>query len=219
MNIERTIRKRGIESVLHFTTNRGLVGALAVKGLLSRRRLRDEDLLEYVLHVNAARRPEAAADFDKSNDWLDYVNLSISEINTRFLAVSRRWHNNAAVWWCVLEFYSRIMTHDGVYFATTNNSYDRCIRSEGVEGLESLFVERVERKADWSVRRRSRAPHLPTCEQAEVLYPKRVDVEYLRRVYVAEEEHHDIVGGWLKEFNCPGVEVLHSREKFGGCPN
>ena len=219
MSIGRGIQDRGIESVLHFTTNRGLVGVLAVRGLLSRRRLSVENLLEYVLHVNAAHRPEAAGDFDKSNDWLDYVNLSVSEVNTRFLAVSRRWHNNAAVWWCIMEFDAKIITHDGVYFATTNNSYDRCIRGAGVEGLDALFVERVWRKADWSVGRRSRASYLPTCEQAEVLYPKRVGVEHLRRVYVAEEEHHDIVGGWLKEFNCPGVEVLRSGEKFGGCPN
>ena len=35
MSIGQVIRERGIRSVLHFTTNRGLVGVLAVKGLLS----------------------------------------------------------------------------------------------------------------------------------------------------------------------------------------
>lgn len=85
MSVKTFIRDRGIDSALHFTTNHGLVGILAVGALLSRRRLDKEYLLEHVLHVNAARRPEAAADFDKSEDWLDYVNLSISEVNSRFL--------------------------------------------------------------------------------------------------------------------------------------
>ena len=219
MSVGQIIQERGIQSVLHFTTNRGLVGVLAVRCLLSRRKLRDEQLLEHVLHVNAAYRPEAAAAFDKSEDWLDYVNLSISEVNTRFLAVSKRWHNNVAVWWCILEFDSEILTHDGVYFATTNNSYGQCLRGADGEGLTALFQERVWRKADWSVRRYGRPTHLPTCEQAEVLYPERLRGQHLRRVYVADEEHYDVVGGWLREFDFPDVEVLHSSDKFGGSPN
>lgn len=219
MSVGQVIRERNIGSVLHFTTNCGLVGVFAVGSLLSRRQLGDEDLLEHVLNVNAAYRPEAAAAFDKSEDWLDYVNLSISEVNSRFLAVSRRWHNNAAVWWCILEFDPYIMSHDGVYFATTNNSYDHCLRGAGVEGLMALFQERVWRKGDWDAWRRGRPNHLPTCEQAEVLYPGRLGAEHLRRVYVEEEEHCDIVGGWVKQFHFSQVEVLYSRDKFGGRPN
>ena len=219
MSVGRVIQERGIPSVLHFTTNHGLVGVLAAGSLLSRRRLPDERLLEHVLHVNAAKRREAAADFDKSEDWLDYVNLSISEVNARFLAVSRRWHNAAAVWWCILEFDPQIMEHDGVYFATTNNSYDQCSRGAGEEGLVALFRERVGRKPGWSAWRHGRPSHLPTCEQAEVLYPGNLGVEHLRRVYVEKEEHSDIVGGWLMEFGFEQVEFVHSNDKFRGCPN
>ena len=109
VTIQEIISDRRIESVLHFTTNRGLVGILANGSLLSRHRLNDDQYLEHVLHVNAANRPEAAANFDKSENWLDYVNLSISEINRRFLEVSKRWHNNSDVWWCIFAFDSDIM--------------------------------------------------------------------------------------------------------------
>ena len=220
MSLKTLIRDRGIDSALHFTTNRGLVGVLAVGALLSRRRLGKEDLLEHVLHVNAARRPEAAADFDKSKDWLDYVNLSISEVNSRFLEVSRRWHNRSDVWWCILEFDGNILAHDGVYFTTTNNSYDLCMRGAGAEGLQALFANRIVRKSNgWSVDRRGRRQELPTCEQAEVLYPESVSIEYLRRVFVNDGDHYDAVGGWLQEFNRDHVEVTLSTRKFGGQPN
>lgn len=219
MKIAKFLREHVIDSALHFTTNRGLVGAFAVGKLLSRSRLSNESLLEYVLHVNAARRPEAAADFDKSENWLDYVNLSISEINTRFHEVSKRWHNSADVWWCILEFDSEILEHEGVYFATTNNSYELCQRGTGIDGLQALFADRVGRKEGWSVSRRGRPPHLPTCEQAKVLYPKSVSLDHLRRIYVQDAEHYDAVGGWLLEFDRSGVDVKVSRKKFGGQPN
>lgn len=171
------------------------------------------------MHVNAARRPEAAADFDKSANWLDYVNLSISEINTRFLGVSKRWHNNADVWWCILEFGSTIMTHDDVLFATTNNSYQLCKRGVGAHGLQALFAPVVHRKERWSVMRLGRPTHLPTCEQAEVLYPNSLDTKYLKCIYVEENDHHDVVGGWLQEFGLDDVDVIVSSAKFKGRPN
>ena len=219
MTIQQIISDRGIERVLHFTTNRGVVGTLAQGSLLSRSRLHDEQYLEYVLHVNAARRPEAAADFDKERNRLDYVNLSISEINRRYFEVSMRWHNNSDVWWCILSFDPEIMTHQYVFFATTNNSYALCKRNEGADGLEALFVDKIKRKPGWSVPRRSRPSHLPTCEQAEVLYPGEVSIEYLRCIYVGKDDHHDAARGWLQEFDLQGVDVVVSPQKFKGCPN
>lgn len=219
MTVQQVISDREIESALHFTTNRGLVGTLAMKSLLSRRKLSDENYLEYVLHVNSAKRPEAATDFDKSKNWLDYVNLSISEINTRYLSVSRRWHNNVDVWWCILDFDSDIMTHDHVFFSTTNNSYALCERNEGADGLEALFADKIRRKQGWAVWRGSRPSHLPTCEQAEILYPRAVSTEHLRRIYVEEDDHQDLALGWLQDFGLNGVDVVVSAQKFGGNPN
>lgn len=219
MTIQEIISDRGIEHVLHFTTNRGIVGTLASRCLLSRFRLPQEKYLQHVLHVNAAVRPEAAVFFDKSKNWLDYVNLSISEINSRFLRVSRRWHDNSNVWWGIFAFDAEIMTHDGVAFATTNNAYDQCIRAGGVEGLNALFAPRIQCKQTWSIPRRDRPPHLPTCEQAEVLYPAGVSTEFLRRIYVKEDDHHDQASGWLSEFGFDDVDVVISAQKFLGRPN
>jgi hypothetical protein len=219
MTIEHIIAERGIRELLHFTTNRGVVGTLASKALLSRFRLPQDKYLEHVLHVNAAVRPEAAEFFDKSQNWLDYMNLSISEINNRYFQVSERWHRGADVWWGILAFDPQIMTHDGVVFATTNNSYNRCLRQCGVAGLEALFVPHIHRKDTWSVFRGLRQSPLPTCEQAEVLYPQAVSTAFLRRIYVREDDHHDQASGWLREFGFHHVEVILSPQKFAGKPN
>ncbi|WP_422009875.1 DarT ssDNA thymidine ADP-ribosyltransferase family protein [Reyranella sp.] len=219
MTVSEVLRERSIREVLHFTTNNGIVGTLAKRALMSRFRLPQEAYLRHVLHVNAASRPEEAAFFDKSQNWLDYVNLSISEINRRFFLVSQRWHENADVWWGILSFDSCIAAHEGVVFASTNNGYPCCIRNPGVEGLKSLFVPVVARKAGWSVARRHREVHLTTCEQAEILYPRQVSTDLLRAIYVQSETHHDIVQGWLGEFGFEEVNVQISPDKFLGRPN
>jgi len=219
MTIANTIQHRGISEVLHFTTNRGIVGILAKGALLSRQQLEKEQYLQRVLHVNAASRSESLDGFDKSEDWLDYVNLSISEINRRYFEYSLKWHKDADIWWGILVFDPLVMTHEGAYFATTNNVYEHCVRAAGNTGLEQLFQECVQRKGDWNANRLRRAAHLTTCEQAEVLYPEQVSVEFLRRIYVQEDEHHDQARGWLEEFKRPGVEVVINPGKFLGCKN
>jgi len=219
MTIADTIQRRGISEVLHFTTNRGIVGILAMGALLSRQRLREEDYLQHILHVNAENRPESLEDFDKSQDWLDYVNLSISEINRHYFECSSRWHKDADIWWGILAFAPIIMTHDGVFFATTNNVYEHCVREAGNTGFEKLFQERVQRKGDWNANRLLRAAHLTTCEQAEVLYPGKVPVEFLRHIYVREGEHYDQVSGLLQDFDIRNVEVVINPKKFLGCKN
>jgi len=220
LTIEGEIKKRGIIELLHFTTNRGIVGTLAKGALMSRYRLPSDSYLQHILHVNSETRPEAGYFFDKSDNWLDYVNLSISEINARFFGVSQRWHSQRDVWWGILGFDPVLMTHGGVVFATTNNSYEFCARTRELEGFNALFSAVVRRKRpSWSVGRGNRGTHLPTCEQAEVLYPGQIPVSYLRRIYVRQEEHQDLARGWVQEFHQPQIEVVLSEEKFIGRPN
>jgi hypothetical protein len=219
MTISEEIEQRGISEVLHFTTHRGVVGVLATGFIRSRFRLPQDAYLQYVLHVNAAVRSEAAEYFDKSQNWLDYVNFSISEINRRYFLASQNWHVNKDIWWAIFSYDPIIATHDGVFFSTTNNVYQYCQRGDGAEGLRLLFAERVDRKAGWSAYRGTRPTNLPTCEQAEMLYPQQVSVDFLRRIYVTCGEHHDHVAGWLKEFERPDVEVIISPEKFLGRMN
>jgi len=223
MSIEEQIAVREITEILHFTTNRGLVGSLA-KGFLLSRPLLGEDYLKYVLHLNAEIRPEEAPYFDKSEDWVRFVNLSISEINSRFLDVSRRWHASEDVWWGILAFSSEVITHENVCFSTTNNGYEDAIRGKGESGFSNLFAPSIIRKLNgnygrWSCSRNFRESHLPTCEQAEVLYPEKLDLHYLNKVYVEDETHFDLVKGWVNEFNFPEVCVEINEQKFIGKPN
>jgi len=219
MSVSDAISSRSISEVLHFTTNRGLVGFLASGELKATKNLSQDEYLSDILHKNSIVRPEAAENFDKSEDWMDFVNLSISAINASYMGFSKRWPHNQDVWWCVLGFDPIIMTHSGVYFATTNNGYQHCIRAQGKDGLENLFKPMVRRKADWRAYRRSRADNLPTCQQAEVLYPHAVSVNFLRHVYVQADEDSDRARAWLKEFGATGVEVSLSDAAFQGFPN
>lgn len=225
MSLHSAITERGIREVLHFTTNRGLIGSLASQHLLSRPLLGKDAYLRHVLQLNSTVRPEESALFDKTEDWLRYVNLSISEINRRFLDASRQWHTNNDVWWCILSFDPAIMTHDGVWFTTTNNGYDQCQRGQAEDGFNALFAPSIQRKQrgyygnPWSVQRGNRKPSLPTCEQAEVLYPESLSLEHLTTVYVEKDEHHDIVVGWLQDFNYSSVKVSVQPQKFIGRQN
>ncbi|GCE78996.1 DarT ssDNA thymidine ADP-ribosyltransferase family protein [Komagataeibacter oboediens] len=225
MSLHSAITERGITEVLHFTTNRGLIGSLASQSLLSRPLLGEDAYLRHVLQLNSAARPEESALFDKTEDWLRYVNLSISEINRRFLDASRNWHTNNDVWWCILSFDPVIMTHDGVWFTTTNNGYDQCQRGQDKDGFDALFAPSIRRKQrgyngnPWNVQRFNRELSLPTCEQAEVLYPVSLSLAHLTTVYVEKDEHHDIVVGWLQDFNYSNVKVSIQPQKFIGKQN
>lgn len=218
MSVQEDVSRRGIVEVVHFTTHLGVLGSLAKGALLSRHRLPREDYLQHILHVNSIRRPEDNEFFDKSQNWLDYVNLSLSEINRRFFDVSQRWHSSSEVWWAVLAFDSSILSHD-VVFATTNNGYEHCIRERGLDGFQNLFAPVIKRKSNWCAHRRDRPPRLATCEQAEVLYPEAVSIQHLKTIYVREGDHSDQVKAWLLDFHYSHVDVLISPEKFIGCHN
>lgn len=184
-DISDIVARRGITEVLHFSTNQGLTGILAEGAVLSRARLPEYKYVEHVYKPNAKVRHDGP--------WLDFVNLSISRLNTSYFDASSRWHQDEDVWWCALSFNPSILEHDGVLFATTNNMYTGCKRAAGDVGLEALFADRIE---CWTSKRTKRAAEAPlawtTDLQAEVLYPGRLDCGFLERVYVATGQHHDI---------------------------
>ena len=123
-----------------------------------------------------------------------------------------------------MSFHPDIMSHDGVRFTTTNNSYEDCLRTIGSEGLEELFVNKIHRKRKgghdpWITSRGNRGPKLPTCEQAEVLYPDQISLEHLTKIYVENAEHFDVARGWANEFGFESVTVEVNEAKFMGRPN
>ncbi|NWD47484.1 DarT ssDNA thymidine ADP-ribosyltransferase family protein [Pseudomonas gingeri] len=219
-SIQQIIEKRKISEILHFTSNHGLVGTLATKYLLSRRALPKNDHLAYIAAPTADKRQEAEDYFNKDQDWLDYINLSISEINVNYFDFATKWHNHKDDrWWVILSFSPEILEHKGVHFTTTNNIYEHVNRAPFNEGLEKLFNDTIKRKGSWTAYRRERASHLATCQQAEVLYPEQLDIAYLKAVYVRNGDEHDLVSGWLSYYNFENIDVIINEAKFLGQPN
>lgn len=191
MSMQEAIDSLDISELLHFTTNEGLVGMLASGGILSRAILPEEKYLEHVYKPNAEVR--------KDGDWLDYVNLSISRINTEFFGHSSRWHQDRDVWWCVVGLNPSLLCDPGVVFTTTNNIYTGVVRAGGEGGLRALFADRIARWGSNVIERPEGLPqNCPTCCQAEVLYPKMVPVSAFRAIYVATPEHADIAGSQIE---------------------
>lgn len=127
-------------------------------------------------------------------DYLDYVNLSISRVNTDFFGASRRWHRHTDVWWAIVSVDPVILTHEGVIFVTTNNIYPARRRGTGADGLEALFAGKVRGRYEKVVERSADTPaNHTTCVQAEVLYPGEIPSRCIRTVYTATDEHADLV--------------------------
>lgn len=168
------IEERKIEEVVHFTTMNGLIGILDARSLRSRERISEDQRLEFILKLNSSIR--------RDKGWLDYVNLSISRINSEFFRSSTEWHKN--ITWVILSFDSSILAHEGVVFTSTNNVYHGCVlRGTGVDGLANLFLPEVE----WGyygykkTRGSGHRPQDTTDVQAEVLYPAQVSIEYIKK--------------------------------------
>lgn len=202
MSVQNAIDRRGIESVLHFTTNSGLAGILASRAAKSRAILPTEKGLEHVYSPNCQYRKDTA--------WLNFVNLSISTINLHLFGISsEKWHAGEDLWWAILCFDPAVLTHEGVFFATTNNMYTGVRRGQGEDGLEALFAPTVTRWAgNTIVRAAGLGDAYPTDVQAEALYPVELSTEYLRRVYVREEEHGDTVAGQLAALDHSRVDII-----------
>src|SRR5262245_61846616 len=130
--ISARARERGITEVVHFSTNFGLTGCLHSGFVLSRSRLKAEDQLERILTLNAPFRSEEADWFDKTQNWIDYVNLSVSEITTNLFRASLRWHEGKDVYWVIMAFSIELLDDPGIFFTTTNNIYPFTVRGLGL---------------------------------------------------------------------------------------
>lgn len=203
-------QNRDIKEILHFTTNRGLLGIFHAGKVLCRDRLNADDTLASIRFPNCATRV-------KDSDWTGYVNLSISRVNNDMFDTSRNWHQHDDVWWAVLALDVGLLDDSDVYFATTNNTYPVVKRGLGAPGLSALFAERVPWGWHGSVRGRNGIPpSRTTCPQAEVLYPDAVPINLLRSIYVAEEEHIDQIAGWVANYSAvPPVKVIFKPDIFG----
>ncbi len=205
MSIQSIIDRRSISSIVHFTTGDGLLGILGSRAVLPRSQLEDSNLLEFILQLNAPIRMD--------DDWLDYVNLSITGINTYYYNNSERKH--LGVSWYVLDFSPDILLHDGVFFTNTNNIYKQVSRGQGADALEAMFSNPIKHDKGTFYRNDSHAENKTTCNQAEVLYPGKLTLENLQRVYARSEEEARVPRGQIGTFGFQHVPVVVDPTVFG----
>ncbi len=211
MSIQEKISELEIEEVLHFTTNSGLVGVFSTNKLVSRDHLKQEQALEYITRYNSKFRSDP--------QWTSFVNLSLSRINSSFFEYSKSWHHGPFDFWVILAFSPEILVHQGVVFTTTNNIYRReCIRGTGVTSLIKLFGQQVIAKRGLVKTRKGELPkNWTTCEEAEVLYPKEIDLEFLMKVYVPDEKTFALASAALSfDERFEGTIIEVNEEKFKG---
>jgi hypothetical protein len=184
MSVKEVIDRRGITSILHFTTSNGFLGMISgeTKQVLPRKRLSSEKHLEFIATPNTEVRHDT--------DWIDYVNLSISKINPYFFKYSL--NNHPAVKWIILDFAPDILTHSGVVFTTTNNIYPKVSRAEGASGLEALFVPSLD-NGKRVLNRSGRPDNVTTCSQAEVLYPGPLSLDFLNKIHVKDDNDQALI--------------------------
>ncbi|AMG37860.1 DarT ssDNA thymidine ADP-ribosyltransferase family protein [Achromobacter xylosoxidans] len=209
MTIPAIIENRGITELLHFTTNKGCLGILASRALKARSYLNEDARLEYIFQPNAANR-------SRDLRWLGYVNLSVSAPNTEFFSISAgTWHKYKDIWWCIMSFDPEILSHPSVVFCTSNNIWGGCARDEGGAGLEAMFAPVVYGRYSTEIRRNDDlSPNFPTSEQAEVLYPREISTDYLRKIYVPNEAIGFEVQGQMGATDHPPVVVEHNADLF-----
>jgi hypothetical protein len=198
-------RERGVAEILHYTSQRGVMGAVMKWAVLSRDQVENDPDVAFIYEGVWER---------KDPEWVDHVSLSISRIN---LDLYRRSHTRFPdYWWAVLSFDVAILDHARVWFTTTNNIYPPCKRGQGVDGLEAMFGSPIE----WGyyghrrVRGRDHPDHWTTDRAAEVLYPARISLDFLQKLYVPGEGHRRLVNAWSESFGKPPLPVEINLEPF-----
>ena len=182
---------RGITSIVHFTTVKGLIGILASGAVKSRQDLPEDESVKHVFEPNAVER-------HLDQLWHHYINLSVIAINLRMFHFSTREHPGAK--WVILEFGPEILGDGVVVFCTTNNIYPSARRGRGLRGFEQMFAPTVSGWYGQPALRGDRPPYQTTDPQAEVLYPFELSLKHLHTVTVADDDAYEAVEAALSHF-------------------
>jgi len=180
---------RGVSEVMHYTSERGVMGSVMKGKLLSRKRVEEDADLAYIFEGIWERRDP---------EWIDHISLSVSRINLDLFERSR--NNSPDFWWAVLSFDPAILDEPDAWFTTTNNVYPVCERGQDEAGFEAMFRDRV----PWGYygseywRPGDHPEHWPTDRAAEVLFPGEIDLSHLRTLYVPGQQHKRLVDAWCE---------------------
>ena len=191
--------ERGITSIVHFTTVKGLVGILYSKAVKNRQDLPADELVQYVYEPNAVDR-------HLDERWHSYVNLSVTDINLHMFNFSRRKRPREE--WVILKFGPEILGDPGVVFCTTNNIYPAAQRRGDLHGFGQLFAPSVAGRYRRLTKRDDKPQNRTTDPQAEVLYPFELPLTHLHEITVANDDAYEAVIAALSHFpNEPRVEI------------
>lgn len=205
---------RGITRLRHFTTDRGALGIIATGQLRSRALLTTDNYLEHIYLPNCDVRRDPA--------WLNYVNLSVTEINASFFAICSgkpAWHADMDGFWVIVDLVPDLVWDKGVTFVNTNNRYTGARRGVNLAGFEEMFAPTVRPwySAPTISRPAALASNLTTDQQAEVLYPNFVPSDRIDRLIVRESEHAATLEGQLRVFrniNPASIDVVVDPSAF-----
>lgn len=214
--ISDAAKARGISEIVHFSTNMGLTGSLHTGLLLPRNKLRTEEQLEHILTLNAKFRTEEQPWFDRTQNWINFINLSISRITRNLFQRSLSWHAGKDIFWVIMAFSVDLLDDEGVFFSTTNNIYSGTTRRQGLSGFNALFASTIHQYGGKFVTRGETPNHFTTDEQAEALYPDGLSMNYLQRIYARTGEETDRIHALLGQFGREDVEVILAPDKFRG---
>lgn len=206
MSVAARAREREISQILHYTSNKGMMGLVCQGALLSRKRVANDPELAFIFQsVWPIKAPR----------WVDHISMSVSQINLDLY--QRSCSNYPQFWWAVLSFTPDILGDEGVWFTTTNNAYeDTCARGQGLDGLEAMFAPRVPYGYYGSVAQRpdGRPDQYPTHRAAEVLYPGALTLVHLQAVYVREAQHRRLISAWCAAYGHPPLPVKINPDAF-----
>ena len=198
MSLADFARNLGVSEVLHYTSQRGVMGTVMKKALLSREQVENDPDIAFIFEGVWER---------KDPEWVDYISLSLTRINLDLYRRSRKRFPD--YWWAILSFDVEILDHEGVWFTTTNNTYPVCQRGQGQDGLQAMFGPEVPWGRRGSVK--SRWTGMPdawtTCQTAEVLYPRQIDLDHLRQIYVPGAQHRRLVQAWAEVYEAGELPI------------
>lgn len=193
----RAAAHRGITEIVHYTTQRGIFGAIAKGAVLSRARLDEDDWLAHIF--SGIWDNNAAAQ-------LDNVHLSVGDINAYLLGRSRV--QQPELWWCVLSFPVAVLDDPGVQFTTVNNIWPRRKIGGGVAAFEAMFAPEVLGRYNDVHERGHQTSAQPTHFSAEVLYPAQLTLDRIQRVYVSKQDHAWSIRSHCETFDRPLLDVV-----------
>jgi hypothetical protein len=201
MSVAAAALGRGITEVLHYTSEKGVMGSIIVDALLPRAQVETNEEVAFIY--------EGVWDRSRDMDWIGHTSMSVTKVNTDLFRRSR-W-NHPQWWWAIMSFPVDILDDPDVVFTTTNNAYtETCQRSSGLDGFTAMFAEAVPwGYFDTVARRGPGFPlALPTHNAAEILYPDALPLSQLSALYLPDPTNLSLIRTWCEIYGRDPLNIV-----------